>query len=84
MMRLAAMAAPALQEEIARRFNTRKNERFFVAGSTHEGEEKIIIDVYEELLKHYPDFKLIIVPRHIERTKRYSWPFDNRQILTMS
>ena len=66
---LAALAAPALREEIARRFNARKNERFFVAGSTHEGEEKIIIHVYQELLKHYPEFKLIIVPRHIERTK---------------
>jgi 3-deoxy-D-manno-octulosonic-acid transferase len=66
---LAALAAPALREEIARRFNVRKNERFFVAGSTHEGEEKIIIHVYQKLLKHYPEFKLIIVPRHIERTK---------------
>jgi 3-deoxy-D-manno-octulosonic-acid transferase len=66
---LAALAAPTLQEEIARRFNVRKNERFFVAGSTHEGEEKIIINVYQEILKHYPEFKLIIVPRHIERTK---------------
>jgi 3-deoxy-D-manno-octulosonic-acid transferase len=66
---LAALAAPALREEIANRFNTRQNERFFVAGSTHEGEEKIVIHVYQELLKHYPEFKLIIVPRHIERTK---------------
>jgi 3-deoxy-D-manno-octulosonic-acid transferase len=66
---LASLAAPALQKEIARQFNVRKNERFFVAGSTHAGEEKIIIDVYQELLKHYPEFKLIIVPRHIERTK---------------
>jgi 3-deoxy-D-manno-octulosonic-acid transferase len=65
---LAALAAPALREEIARRFNARQNERFFVAGSTHEGEEKIIIHVYQELLKHYPEFKLIMVPRHIERT----------------
>jgi 3-deoxy-D-manno-octulosonic-acid transferase len=66
---LAALAAPALREEIARRFNARQNERFFVAGSTHEGEEKIIIHVYRELLKRYPEIKLIIVPRHIERTK---------------
>jgi 3-deoxy-D-manno-octulosonic-acid transferase len=65
---LAALAAPALREEIGRRFNARQNERFFVAGSTHEGEEKIIIHVYQELLKHYPEFKLIMVPRHIERT----------------
>ncbi|MGP8153340.1 MAG: 3-deoxy-D-manno-octulosonic acid transferase [Smithella sp.] len=65
---LAAMVSPDLQKEIIRRFNVRENERFFVAGSTHEGEEKIIIYVYEELIKRYPDFKLIIVPRHIERT----------------
>ena len=65
---LAAMASPALQEEIIRRLNIRSGERFLVAGSTHPGEEEIIIDVYKKLLNHYPEFKLIIVPRHIERT----------------
>ena len=65
---LAAMAAPALQEEIARRVNQQTGERFFVAGSTHPGEEDIVIRVYQRLLKHYPDLKLIIVPRHVERT----------------
>lgn len=65
---LAAMVSPALQEEITRRFNARAGERFFVAGSTHPGEEKIVISVYKELIKRYPDFKLILVPRHIERT----------------
>ncbi len=65
---LAAMVSPDLQEEIARRCNARAGERFFVAGSTHPGEEKIVISVYKELVKRYPDFKLILVPRHIERT----------------
>ncbi len=65
---LASMVSPALREEITRRFNARECEKFFVAGSTHEGEEKIIINVYKEIIKLYPDFKLIIVPRHIERT----------------
>ena len=65
---LAAMAAPALQEEIARRVNQHKGERFFVAGSTHSGEEEIVIRVYQQLLKHYNDFKLIIVPRYVDRT----------------
>jgi 3-deoxy-D-manno-octulosonic-acid transferase len=65
---LAAMAAPALQEEIARRINLHQGERFLVAGSTHPGEEEIVIRVYQRLLKYYPDFKLIIVPRHVERT----------------
>ena len=65
---LAAMVSPSLQEEISRRFNVHADERFFVAGSTHPGEEEIVINVYQQLLKRYPDFKLILVPRHIERT----------------
>ena len=65
---LAAMAAPALRDEIARRFNVRRDEKFLVAGSTHPGEEDAVIQVYKELLTRYPDFKLILVPRHIERT----------------
>ncbi len=65
---LAAMASPAMQEEIARRINLQIGERFFVAGSTHPGEDQIVIRVYQQLLKHYTDFKLIIVPRHVERT----------------
>jgi 3-deoxy-D-manno-octulosonic-acid transferase len=58
-----------LQKEIALLLGAQQNERFFVAGSTHQGEEEVVIDVYQELIKHYPDFKLIIIPRHIERTK---------------
>jgi len=64
---LAAMASPELQQEIARRLNVRENERFFVAGSTHPGEEEIIVNIYRQIISLYPDFKLIIVPRHIER-----------------
>ena len=64
---LAAMVSPALHDEIARRLNARAEERFFVAGSTHPGEEEIVINVYGELVKRYPEFKLILVPRHIER-----------------
>ena len=41
---------------------------YIVAGSTHEGEEEIILKTFKELnLKGY---KLIIVPRHIERAKK--------------
>jgi 3-deoxy-D-manno-octulosonic-acid transferase len=65
---LAAMASPTLQEEITRRISVQAGERFFVAGSTHPGEDQIVIRAYQQLLKHHPDFKLIIVPRHVERT----------------
>ncbi|OGP68477.1 MAG: hypothetical protein A2W27_01865 [Deltaproteobacteria bacterium RBG_16_44_11] len=65
---LASTASSGLREEISRRLSTQKDDRFFVAGSTHPGEEEIIIRVYAEILALYPEFKLIIVPRHIERT----------------
>jgi 3-deoxy-D-manno-octulosonic-acid transferase len=42
-------------------------EGVLVAGSTHDGEETVILEVYRRLLEHRPDFKLILVPRHIER-----------------
>ncbi len=40
-----------------------------VAGSTHPGEEKIIIEVFNKLKKNYPSLVLVLAPRHIERSK---------------
>jgi 3-deoxy-D-manno-octulosonic-acid transferase len=65
---LAAMASPALHEDIARRFQVQNHEKFLVAGSTHPGEEDAVIEAYKKLLARYPEFRLILVPRHIERT----------------
>ena len=39
----------------------------WIAGSTHEGEEKMILNAHQELIKKYPDLLLILVPRHPER-----------------
>jgi len=83
---LAAMAHPKLQQNISRRLNVKINERFFVAGSTHPGEEEIIIETYKNLISLYPDFKLIIVPRHIERAPAISELFQKNgfvDIVTM-
>jgi 3-deoxy-D-manno-octulosonic-acid transferase len=64
---LAAKVSPALEEEIAMRLNITREEHVFVAGSTHEGEESIVLDVYRRLLLDYPAMKLILIPRHVER-----------------
>ena len=40
-----------------------------VAGSTHNGEEEIIISAYKENLAGFPELKLILAPRHPERFK---------------
>jgi 3-deoxy-D-manno-octulosonic-acid transferase len=39
----------------------------FLAGSTQEPEERIVLDVFRRLSAHYPRLRLIIVPRHPER-----------------
>jgi len=42
-------------------------EKLLIAGSTHPGEERIILWAYKKLLKDYPGLKLLIAPRHPER-----------------
>ncbi len=44
-----------------------KGRQAWIAASTHEGEERIILDAHRILLKKYPDLLLIIAPRHPER-----------------
>ena len=41
----------------------------WIAGSTHEGEEEIILSVYRNLLQKYPRLFLILAPRKVERGK---------------
>ena len=64
---LAARISPEVELEIAGRLGIGPGEGVLVAGSTHEGEESVILEVYRRLLEHRPDFKLILIPRHIER-----------------
>lgn len=45
-------------------------QKVFVAGSTREGEEEMVLDAYKKILEKYPDTILVIVPRHIERTSQ--------------
>ncbi len=38
-----------------------------VAGSTYEGEEELLLEAYRKLRQDYPDLRLILAPRHLER-----------------
>lgn len=39
----------------------------FVVASTHEPEEKLLLEAFHQLLKNYPDVVLVIAPRHPQR-----------------
>ncbi|GJJ81111.1 lipid IV(A) 3-deoxy-D-manno-octulosonic acid transferase [Pasteurella canis] len=44
-----------------------KDRPVWIAASTHEGEEELILESHRLLLNKYPDLLLILVPRHPER-----------------
>ena len=64
---LAAQVSPELAGEIAGRLGIAPGEPVLVAGSTHAGEEAVVLAVYRRLLAERPGFKLILIPRHVER-----------------
>lgn len=41
----------------------------WIAGSTHPGEEATLLKAFAELRKKFPKLKLILAPRHIERSE---------------
>lgn len=63
------IALPASLREVAQVVRREwGNERtIWVAGSTHEGEEEIIVDVFRSVRRDHPSLLLVLVPRHPER-----------------
>ncbi|WP_448382264.1 3-deoxy-D-manno-octulosonic acid transferase [Desulfosoma sp.] len=40
----------------------------WIAGSTHDGEERLVLEAHQGILRQHPNALLILAPRHIERT----------------
>lgn len=47
-------------------------DKLLVCGSTHPQEEELILAAYQELLLAFPELKLLIAPRHPERSREIS------------
>ena len=43
------------------------DETVFIAGSTHSGEEEILLSLLKDLLPSHPDLVMILAPRHLDR-----------------
>ncbi|MCH7622699.1 MAG: hypothetical protein IIB46_01295, partial [Nitrospinae bacterium] len=57
-----------------------KASRVWVAGSTHSGEEEIILDVYQSLKKKFDDLVLVLAPRRLERVGAVESLLQTRKI----
>jgi 3-deoxy-D-manno-octulosonic-acid transferase len=59
------------------------NAQIIVAGSTHDGEEKILGGIYQRLRSRFPRLFLIIVPRHFERGKQAGTDLESHSLKVM-
>lgn len=75
---LGSSAEPSMEAEMRQVLNLESSKPVFVAGSTREGEEEMVLDVYEKMLQEFPETVLIIVPRHIERTRLITAMIERR------
>ena len=62
------VADEKLLEEMRKTLGLGPGDELFVAGSTHRGEEDIILAAYKDVSAKFPKLRLLIAPRHIERT----------------
>lgn len=60
-------ASEAERQKLRADFGIGEKSRVWVAGSTHAGEEEIILDAYQGLKKKFDDLVLILAPRRLER-----------------
>jgi len=58
---------PETRNEIAKTLGLSGKENVLIAGSTHSGEEEILVTFFKQLKKKDPNLLLILAPRHLER-----------------
>lgn len=63
----SAVNASALEDRARYRQQLANTRPVWLAGSTHDGEERLILNTHATLIERVPELLLIIVPRHPER-----------------
>lgn len=58
------------KKEIRDALGLKDTDLLLIGGSTYEGEDQILHNVYRQLLPYFPDLKLLLAPRHLERINR--------------
>jgi len=64
--------APVVEKELQYLSRQIGRRRFWLAASTHRGEEELVLECHKILAAQFPDLLTIIVPRHRERSDEIS------------
>lgn len=62
-----------------------KKHPLFLAGSTHAGEDEIVLDAFQRARTSFPSARLILVPRHperVEEVRKLAAPFGRGALLS--
>ncbi len=65
-----ARAPGPADQELLRAFGFPEGVPIFICGSTHEGEEGVLLSVYRRLLAEHPELRLVVAPRYVERAAK--------------
>lgn len=57
-------------EELRATLKISEQDLVWVCGSTHEGEEQLLIQAFIEVRKVFPNLKLVLAPRYIDRAAK--------------
>ena len=59
---------PGQARELRRQWG--ESRPVWIAGSTHEGEDELVLDAFRQVRRQLPDCLLVLVPRHPERARQ--------------
>ncbi|HPT88703.1 MAG TPA: glycosyltransferase N-terminal domain-containing protein [Bacillota bacterium] len=76
--RVLARSTQKQTEASLEKFGFSPDQRLVVAGSTHRGEESIILQAFERIKQVYPACRLLLAPRHLERLEEVGALLQNR------
>lgn len=89
MQKLLAIGAPKDRTSVMKnlKFDVKKSNdivdlgqdgyKVIIAGSTHKGEDEIILKIFKEKKEKFGDIKLLLVPRHMQRLPKITEILDN-------
>lgn len=66
--------------QTAKSFGYRGNEKILIAGSTHAGEEEILLSLFKDLRKVDPHLIFLLAPRHLDRLGEVERILDRESI----
>lgn len=69
-----------LADELRLQLGWGKEDFVLLAGSTHSGEEEIFLRVFNRIKKEFPKIRLVLAPRHMERSGQVTRTIEEMDI----